>query len=112
MNGAALLVLLLGQAAAAPELFQVRLDTSKGAIVLEIHNLRDNSPTHDKEPFVPFGRVVRGMDVADALYSDYGETSGGGIRAGRQGPLFEGGNASLEREFPKLDFIVRASIAR
>ena len=74
-------------------------------------NLRDNSETHDKEPFVPFGRVTLGMDAVDRLYSDYGEASGGGIRAGRQGPLFEGGNAYLEREFPRLDFIVRASIS-
>lgn len=73
-------------------------------------NLQDNSPTHDKEPFVPFGRVVEGMDVADALYSDYGETSGGGIRAGKQAPLFEGGNAYLAREFPRLDYIIRATI--
>ena len=42
-------------------------------------NLRDNSATHDAEPFVPFGRVVEGMDVADALYADYGESSGSGI---------------------------------
>jgi homoserine O-acetyltransferase len=74
-------------------------------------NLRDNSETHDKEPFVPFGRVIEGMDAIDRLYSDYGEASGGGIRAGRQGPLFEGGNAYLEREFPRLDFIVRASVS-
>ena len=74
-------------------------------------NLRDNSETHDKEPFVPFGRVTLGMDAVDRLYSGYGEASGGGIRAGRQGPLFEGGNAYLEREFPKLDFIVRASVS-
>jgi peptidyl-prolyl cis-trans isomerase A (cyclophilin A) len=73
-------------------------------------NTRDNSETHDKEPFVPFGRVVEGLDVMDSLYSEYGETSGGGIRAGRQGPLFEEGNAYLSREFPKLDSIVRAVI--
>src|SRR5262249_3111906 len=63
-------------------------------------NARDNSETHDKEPFVPFGRVVEGLDVMDSLYSEYGENSGGGIRAGRQGPLFEQGNAYLSREFP------------
>lgn len=73
-------------------------------------NLRDNSAGHDKEPFVPFGRVVEGMDVVDALYSDYAETSGGGIRAGKQGPLFEGGNAYLDREFPRLDRIIRATV--
>ena len=73
-------------------------------------NLRDNAATHDKEPFVPFGRVVEGMDVADALYSGYGEESGSGIRAGRQAPLFEGGNAYLDAHFPRLDAIRRATI--
>jgi hypothetical protein len=48
------------------------------------------------------------MDVADALFSDYGETSGGGIRAGKQQPMFDEGNAFLDREFPKLDRIVTA----
>ena len=47
-------------------------------------NLKDNSATHDKEPFVIFGEVVEGMDVADALYAEYGEAAGGGIRAGKQ----------------------------
>ena len=74
-------------------------------------NLRDNRETHDKEPFVPFGRVAAGMDVVDALYSEYGETSGGGIRGGKQGPLFEGGNAFLAREFPRLDYIKKAVVA-
>ena len=48
---------------------------------------------------MPFGEVVEGMDVADALNSEYGETSGGGIRAGKQQPLFDGGNAYLDRDF-------------
>jgi homoserine O-acetyltransferase len=73
-------------------------------------NTRDNSPTHDIELFVPFGRVVEGMDVVDALYSGYGETSGGGIRARKQEPLFSEGNAYLSREFPKLDSLMRAVI--
>ena len=72
-------------------------------------NLKDNSETHDKE-FVPFGRVVEGMDVMDALNSEYGETAGGGIRAGRQGPLFESGNEYLKKNFPRLDSIVRAVV--
>jgi peptidyl-prolyl cis-trans isomerase A (cyclophilin A) len=73
-------------------------------------NLRDNSSTHDREPFVPFGRIVEGMDVADRLNAEYGERSGGGIRRGRQDPLFEGGNEYLRREFPRLDYIYRARI--
>ena len=73
-------------------------------------NLRDNAATHDAEPFAPFGRVIEGMDAADAFYADYGEMAGGGIRAGKQGPLFEGGNAYLERNFPRLDYIIRATV--
>ena len=68
--------------------------------------------THDAEPFVPFGRVVQGMEVADALYAEYGEKAGGGIRGGRQDKLFEEGNAYLDREFPLLDSIKRATIVR
>ena len=73
-------------------------------------NLRDNRETHDKEPFVPFGRVISGMDVVDAWYAGYGEDAGSGIRSGKQGPIFEGGNTWLDREFPKLDSIRRAVI--
>lgn len=75
-------------------------------------NLRDNSAAHDKEPFVPIGKVSEGMDVVDALYSDYGEQSGGGIRAGKQDPLFDEGNDYLKRNFPRLDYINRATIER
>ena len=72
-------------------------------------SLRDNS-YQDDQGFVPFGEVVGGMDVADALNSEYGERSGGGIRAGRQQPLFDGGNAYLDREFPRLDRLLRARV--
>jgi peptidyl-prolyl cis-trans isomerase A (cyclophilin A) len=75
-------------------------------------NLRDNRDTHDKEPFVPFGRVIEGMEIADALFDGYGEAAGGGIRAGKQDPVFHGGNAYLRKNFPRLDFITRATIAR
>lgn len=73
-------------------------------------NLRDNSATHDPEPFVPFGRIVEGMQVADALYAGYGESAGGGIRGGKQGPLFEEGNHYLKAHFPQLDYIKRAVV--
>jgi peptidyl-prolyl cis-trans isomerase A (cyclophilin A) len=75
-------------------------------------NLRDNSARHDKEPFVPFAKVIEGMNVADALYSGYGEQAGGGIRAGKQDPVFVGGNEFLKREFPRLDYILKATIER
>ena len=73
-------------------------------------NTGDNSARNDGEAFSPFAKVVEGMDVVDALYSDYGETSGGGIRAGKQGPLFEEGHYYLDRHYPALDRIERALI--
>jgi imidazolonepropionase-like amidohydrolase/cyclophilin family peptidyl-prolyl cis-trans isomerase len=73
-------------------------------------NLQDNSATHDKEPFVPIGKVVEGMEVADSLFAEYAEHSGGGIRAAKQDLLFDEGNAYLERNFPRLDWIERATI--
>jgi peptidyl-prolyl cis-trans isomerase A (cyclophilin A) len=72
-------------------------------------SLRDNS-YQDDQGFVPFGEIVEGMDVADALNSEYGENAGGGIRAGKQQPLFDGGNAYLDREYPRLDRIIRAQV--
>ena len=72
-------------------------------------SLRDNS-YQDAQGFAPFGEVVTGMDVADALNSEYGETSGGGIRAGKQDALFDGGNAFLDREFPRLDKLLHATV--
>jgi cyclophilin family peptidyl-prolyl cis-trans isomerase len=72
-------------------------------------NLGDNAATHDKEPFTPFGRVVAGMGVADALNAEYGEGPGG-IRAGKQDPFFAGGNAWLLAQFPKLDYIRTARV--
>lgn len=62
------------------------------------------------EPFVPFARVIEGMEVADALYTEHGEKAGGGIRGGKQDRLFAEGNAFLLREFPKLDYIRRATV--
>jgi homoserine O-acetyltransferase len=75
-------------------------------------NLKDNSETHDKEPFVIFGEVVQGMEIADAFYAEYGEAAGGGIRAGKQDPVFAGGNAYLKEKFPLLDYIRTARIIR
>jgi homoserine O-acetyltransferase len=72
-------------------------------------SLRDNS-YQDEQGFVPFGEVVEGMEVADSLNSEYGETSGGGIRAGKQQPVFDGGNAYLDRAYPRLDRLLRARV--
>ena len=72
-------------------------------------NTGDNAATHDKEPFTPFGRVVSDMKLVDAINAEYREGPGG-IRAGKQDPFFDGGNAWLLSQFPKLDYIKRATI--
>ncbi|HEY0873646.1 MAG TPA: peptidylprolyl isomerase [Vicinamibacterales bacterium] len=72
-------------------------------------NTGDNSASHDKEPFTPFGRVVSGMAAVDAINAEYGEGPEG-IRAGKQDAFFEGGNAWLLRQFPRLDYIRGASV--
>lgn len=70
----------------------------------------DGMKKQDGQGFAIFGHVVEGMDVVDRLYSEYGETAGGGMRAGHQAKLFEEGNAYLDREFPELDHLIRARI--
>jgi peptidyl-prolyl cis-trans isomerase A (cyclophilin A) len=76
-------------------------------------NLGDNTARNDKEAgFAPFGQVVEGMDIVEKLYGGYGEHSGGGMRAGHQDQMFEGGNAYLDREYPKLDKLLRATVVK
>ena len=74
-------------------------------------SLVDNSRL-DTQGFAPIGRVVAGMEVVDGLYGGYGESSGGGMRAGKQGRVLEEGNAYLDHDFPMLDHLVRALIIR
>jgi len=66
----------------------------------------------DAGGFAPFGQVLEGMDVVDALYSGYGEESGGGMRAGAQDSVVAGGNAYLDRAFPELDRMIKVTIER
>ena len=76
-------------------------------------NLGDNTARNDVEAgFAPFGQVVEGMDVVERLYGGYGEHSGGGMRAGHQDQIFVGGNTYLDREYPKLDKLIRATLVR
>jgi peptidyl-prolyl cis-trans isomerase A (cyclophilin A) len=59
--------------------------------------------------FAPFGQVVSGMDVVDALYSGYGEGAPRGAGP-EQGRIQSEGNAYLTQAFPKLDYIKTATI--
>ena len=74
-------------------------------------NLVDNRQL-DAQGFAPFGRVVSGMEAVERWYGGYGESAGGGLRAGTQGPIEREGAAWLDRNFPLLDRIVRARIRR
>jgi cyclophilin family peptidyl-prolyl cis-trans isomerase len=84
--------------------------TGPNARTTQIYINVTDQPRQDADGFAPFGKVVEGMDVVDKLYSGYGETSGGGMRGGKQGKLFEEGNAFLDREFPLLDKLQRARL--
>jgi cyclophilin family peptidyl-prolyl cis-trans isomerase len=75
-------------------------------------NLKDNSALLDPLGFGYIGSVVSGMEVVDRLYAGYGEAAGGAQGPGRQERLFAEGNAYLDKEFPRLDKLIRASIVR
>jgi peptidyl-prolyl cis-trans isomerase A (cyclophilin A) len=66
-------------------------------------NFKDNSFL-DSQGFSPFGRVVSGMDVVDKIYS-------GDRERPNQSMIQASGNAYLNKEFPKLDYVKKASVA-
>jgi peptidyl-prolyl cis-trans isomerase A (cyclophilin A) len=73
-------------------------------------NYGDNARL-DSQGFSPFGSVVDGMKVVDAMYSGYGE----GVPNGpgpSQDSIAKKGNEYLQRAFPKLDYIKSATIVK
>lgn len=73
-------------------------------------NLGDNVNL-DKEGFAPFAQVIEGMDVVERLWSNYGEIPPKG-RGPDPARIVLEGNAYLEKEFPRLDAILRARVVR
>lgn len=67
-------------------------------------NYKDNNFL-DAQGFAAFGQVTAGMDIAEKITAQYGEKP-------EQGQITAAGNAYLNKEFPKLDFIKTASIAK
>jgi len=68
-----------------------------------------NNTFLDGQRFAPFGEVASGMEVMDNLYSGYGEGAPQG-RGPDQGRLVAEGKAYLDRGFPMLDRIIKATI--
>ena len=71
-------------------------------------NYADNSRL-DGMGFAPFGKVVEGMKVVDAIEGMYGEGAPMG-RGPSQELIQTQGNAYLKAQFPKLDYVKRATI--
>jgi peptidyl-prolyl cis-trans isomerase A (cyclophilin A) len=73
-------------------------------------NFGDNANL-DNSGFSPFGRVISGMDVVDKLNAEYGEGAPRG-RGPDQSRVQTEGNAYLQRDFGRLDFVKKATIER
>ena len=58
----------------------------------------------DAQGFPPFGKVIKGMDVVDAINDEYGENPD-------QRRIQLEGNAYLNQTFPNLDFIKTVIVA-
>lgn len=65
-----------------------------------------NNRVLDDQGFAPFGEVVEGMDVVEKIYSGYGDYSGP-----EQAKIIAQGNEYLDRSFPRLDKLKKATLA-
>lgn len=65
-------------------------------------NLGDNTNL-DRMGFSAIGKVVKGMEIVDAITPEYGESPD-------QGMIQSRGNAYLKEYFPNLDFVKKATI--
>lgn len=65
-------------------------------------NYRDNTQL-DGMGFSPFGKIIKGMEVVEAINAQYREEPD-------QGEIETKGNAYLKEYFPKLDYIKEAKI--
>ena len=71
-------------------------------------NLRTNAAL-DRMGFAPIGKVTQGMDVVDSFFSGYGEGAPQGEGPDQQ-KIASQGNDYLQMQFPRLDFVKKATI--
>jgi peptidyl-prolyl cis-trans isomerase A (cyclophilin A) len=71
-------------------------------------NLKD-STSLDGDGFAPIGEVVEGMDIADQLFSGYGDGAPKG-KGPSQKKIYEQGNAWLQKDYKDLDYIKTAKV--
>jgi len=67
-------------------------------------NFKDNGFL-DSQGFAPFGEVTTGMEAVEKITSQYGEKP-------NQGSIQADGNKYLNAQFPKLDYVKTATIAK
>jgi peptidyl-prolyl cis-trans isomerase A (cyclophilin A) len=67
-------------------------------------NFVDNAGL-DSRGFAPVGKVIEGMEVVDTIFKGYGQTPS-------QGSISAEGNDYLNREFPRLDYIKKATLVK
>jgi peptidyl-prolyl cis-trans isomerase A (cyclophilin A) len=67
-------------------------------------NFKDNAFL-DSQRFAPFGQVISGMDNVEKITAQYGEKP-------NQGSIQSQGNAYLSAQFPKLDYVKKATIEK
>lgn len=66
-------------------------------------NKKNENSYLDALKFAPFGEVVEGMEIVDQIYSGYGETP-------NQGDMNDQGEAYVNRNYPRMDKIIKASV--
>jgi len=121
----------------APDVFKAKFDTTAGIFIIEVHadwspkvkqsnlrgyvtfaksslpntrttqifiNFADNSRLNS-QAFAPFGKVTTGMEVVDKINGTYGQMPD-------QDLISSQGNAYLTKNFPRLDYIKKATIEK
>jgi peptidyl-prolyl cis-trans isomerase A (cyclophilin A) len=72
-------------------------------------NINNNAEALDPMNFTPFGEVISGMENVNNLYMGYGDGPPAGSGPDQEA-LTHGGNAYLQKAFPSLDYIKKATV--